>query len=889
MGVAVGQTRVGWLALVWACSVACSGGASPAADADAGGGDGDGGGMEITPPEPPNIPWLDAGQPEIAPPAPPVLTPCPDGWHEVTDPQSGTVTCDPWSETGYEECSAVDEAHFPGEPGCTRIGTACTDDPWASDLPTDQPILYVLSGAPAGGDGTRASPFGTIAEATDAATSGTVVALSKGAFDEVVLVGSDVTLWGACVAETTVASTSGGLSGTISTVGHNGIVRNLCVGGEGIGTRATGAGRSLGLQDILVSNAVGMAIVADHGAALNAHNLVVRDTRNWASDGVLGFGLGAQTGAQVEVTRAVIERNRLFGVAAAGAGTTLTMTDVVVRHTQGQESDPQYGRGLEADTGAQVAVTRAVFERNHDVGVLASDVGTTLGMTDVVVRDTQSQGGDLQYGQGLYAQEGTQVTVARALFERNRTCGAFATGGGTTLDVTDAVIRDTRGQESDGGWGHGLEAQYGAQATVTRVVIERNRQVGVVAASIGTTLGMTDVVVGDTQSQASDLQAGGGLQVQEGCRVSVARTVFEHNRAFGVAAAGAGTTLGMADVVVRDTQGQESDLQYGRGLEAVAGAQVTVIAAVFEQNRDGGVFASDVGTTLGMIDVVVRDTESRESDRDWGRGLQAQQGSQVTAVRAVFERNREFGVFVGGDGTRLGLSDVVVRDTQSRESDGGDGEGLGLFDGARAAVGRAIFDTNHQVGVVVGDAATMLDLTDVVIRNTQSQESSRRWGRGLQAQDGAVVTVERAIFERNHEIGIIAANAVVRLAETIVRDTLERDCATDSCAGNGAGTGVCTLAGGHVEATRFIIARSALCGIQLALGRDLSGIPSLEGGTADLHEGEVSFNAVCGANIQTEDFNIDRIALNVWYHDNAGMNLDMTELPVPEVGTPIGE
>jgi hypothetical protein len=57
----------------------------------------------------------------------------------------------------------------------------------------------------------------------------------------------------------------------------------------------------------------------------------------------------------------------------------------------------------------------------------------------------------------------------------------------------------------------------------------------------------------------------------------------------------------------------------------------------------------------------------------------------------------------------------------------------------------------------------------------------------------------------------------------------------------------------------------------------------------DLHEGEIAWNGVCGANVQTEGFDLDRLLDNVLFHDNAGTNVDMGELPVPEVGTPIEE
>src|SRR5687767_7702175 len=110
----------------------------------------------------------DAGLPDaeimitIAAPAPPVFTPCPAGWREV---EGGDVTvCDPWPATGRVSTCAADEAHFPGEPGCARIGTACPAGDWPEGLPAGASILHVRPGAPAGGDGSQAAPYATIAE-----------------------------------------------------------------------------------------------------------------------------------------------------------------------------------------------------------------------------------------------------------------------------------------------------------------------------------------------------------------------------------------------------------------------------------------------------------------------------------------------------------------------------------------------------------------------------------------------------------------------------------------------------------------------------------------------------------------------------------------------------
>jgi hypothetical protein len=122
----------------------------------------------------------------------------------------------------------------------------------------------------------------------------------------------------------------------------------------------------------------------------------------------------------------------------------------------------------------------------------------------------------------------------------------------------------------------------------------------------------------------------------------------------------------------------------------------------------------------------------------------------------------------------------------------------------------------------------------------------------------------------------------VQLADVCVRDTLERACAATTCPGEGAGTGISVVAGAHVGVERFRIEGSALCGVQVAYGLDPeTGSRSVLGGTMDLYDGEVAFNVVCGANVQTEGFDVNRLMDNVLFHDN-GQNLDMSELPVPD-------
>jgi len=60
-----------------------------------------------------------------------------------------------------------------------------------------------------------------------------------------------------------------------------------------------------------------------------------------------------------------------------------------------------------------------------------------------------------------------------------------------------------------------------------------------------------------------------------------------------------------------------------------------------------------------------------------------------------------------------------------------------------------------------------------------------------------------------------------------------------------------------------------------------------EGGVMDLHDGEVFDNPV-GANIQTADFDLDRLMNNVAW-DNFGVEIDTRELYVPDLSNPFDD
>jgi hypothetical protein len=608
---------------------------------------------------------------------------------------------------------------------------------------------------------------------------------------------------------------------------------------------------------------------ADPRTRLELLGTVIRDTLPQESDGAFGVGVQLQRGAKSVVERTLIEGNRNFGLSVFGTDTRLELRDAVVRDTLPRDSSGSFGNGLSALMGAVCVVERVHFERNQEIGIFASGPETTLHLRDAVVRDTLPQQVDGERGRGLEVRLGAVAVVERALFEQNRHYGVTASDTGTTLDLSDVLVRDTLAGKN-GVFGVGLNVLFGASAIVERAVLERNRQAGVRVSSEAATLELRDAIVRDTLPDVRNGRVGVGLVMQPGSSAEVERALFEGNRFGGVYAGGADTTLALQDVVVRDTLPQESDGLEGRGFVADLGASATIERALFERNRNLGVSADGAGTTLEAQDLVVRNTRPESVTGLGGAGLNLVRGAVGVVEQALFEGNRNSGIFVAFPQTALELHDVVVRNTLPQESDGLGGRGLNAQQGASAVMSNALIEGNREIGVFASEPGTDLELRDVVIRDTLGREVDGERGMGLVVQSGAAAVIGRSLVERNREVGVQASGseASLQLRDVIVSDTSAPACSPNCASFLNYGTGLASLFEARLTMTGFSHEKNDLCGVLLG-----------SGGGADLDNGVVRDHptAVC---LQVPDFDTRRLLNDVQYVDN-GRLVEATDLVLP--------
>lgn len=505
----------------------------------------------VTPSDAPGPDAIVIADPE--PPLAPVLVPCPAGWREVGG-ETGVATCDPWPAGGPATC-ADDEAHFPGEPGCTRIGTACPAGDWPDGLPAGIPVLHVKAGA-TGGDGSHVAPFGTIVAAIDAASSGTIIAIAAGTYDEELQVPSGVTLWGACVSATRLTASDPAAFAVVRPIGQDVVIRNLRLGGA---TSAVGlsGNHSARLEDVLIDGAACSGLLAASGGSVTGETVVVRGTVA-CPDGTFGHGLDVNPGSDVVLERAVITANREVGALVLGPAARLELRDAAVSGNL-PRADGMFGRGVQAATDVDLVLERVVLEGNRDRAVLVDGAGTLGQLTFVVARDTLPQESNGKYGNALVAQGGATVEASRILLERNHDVAAGAVRPQSVLRLTDSVVRDTQARASDLTTGYGLQVYIEARLELERVLLERNRGVAVAVLDTATTLVARDLTVRDTLGLEFDGTLGRAVGVQNEAHAELTRVLAERNRDVALSVVHPSSELTVQDLEVRDTLVQECE------------------------------------------------------------------------------------------------------------------------------------------------------------------------------------------------------------------------------------------------------------------------------------------------------------------------------------------
>jgi hypothetical protein len=781
----------------------------------------------------------------------PGVDPCPAGTMEVlgeTECQPvGVPGCDPggFVPDGDGGCEAVlPEADCPagtmevlGATECQPVGD-CHDgdaDPWAG-IPEDADTVYVDASADASGaNGTRDAPFPRLGLALEQVLPEGQVAVAAGEYVERLVIDAPVRLTGRCAGRVTLRglstagqdypplSLSASATGTTLTgLTLTGPGRGLVVNGarqvdviavQVLDTGDTGlqvnAGSEVWLQRVLVTGATRLGVSAT-GAEVMLASSVVRSTRPQPGTDTLGRGVNAQcdtaSGAcgGVGVSGSLLSDNHEVGLFVGGADAAISGS--VIRRTRPRVSDGTAGGGIDAEchptVGAcgRLIVTGSLITENHQAGLYAGGVDTEI--VDSIVQGTLPQARSQIAGRGIVAQCDRTLGTCAPLAVRtsrvsgNREVGVYLGGVDAVLEGTE--VRGTLAQASDSAFGWGVLARCDAEVpacgslAVHGSLITGNREVGVFTQ--GAPLTLSESVVRDTQP--TEVERFGGRAVSAQCHadlgdcgaLEVSRSLLADNREAGIAVWGVDAVI--RDTVVRDTEAQESDQLFGRGISAECDADVgicgrlEVSGAVLEGNREAGIAVWGVDTAIRGT--TVRHTRALAELGSEGRGVNAQchpdlgdcgrlevSETLVTGCRAV-------GVYASG--VEAEIDGVRVSGTLPQDSDQSFGRGIAaecdplLGACGRIAVTDSLVTGSHNAGVFLyGVPAT---LQGVVVTGTRSDAGGidqGDFGQGIWAMcDEATWTcgtleLRACLVEGNATAGVAAWGVSGLVADSVIR------------------------------------------------------------------------------------------------------------------------
>jgi hypothetical protein len=762
------------------------------------------------------------------------------------------------------------------------MGSACPSaaERWAGEAELrarapayDGPVVYVAPDAAVDGEGTRERPL-PLDEAVNAAAPGSLLALALGTYDAAVAPDGSA-LVGACVSGTVIAPAAENPDlGAIEIDGSRTVlISNLSVTGnhQGVVLRSASAGVSPqhSLRDVTIRRVLNRGLFVTARARVVAQSIRLEEVRPSPVDGSRGRGGQVDYGAVLVLRDAYVVNNFQAGLMAFNPDSVLDAENVLVAQTARQGSAEGVGRGIEVQSGSASTLRYVVLLGNHDVGLLASDAGTTMVATGLLIQDTQPDASDQTWGRGISVLDGAVLSLTGATLRNNHDAGLFAQGIGTTVEARGLLVEGTQPQASDQTWGRGVIVQQGASLSLTGATLRNNCDVGLLASDAGTTVVATGLLVEETKPQASDQTSGWGIGAQDGASLTLSGAVLRSNRDVGLIAYGVGTSVDATGLLIEGTQPKAFDESAGRGVEVSDGASLTLADTILRSNRDVGLFAYGVGTSVDATGLLIEGTRPQVQDAKFGWGVGLQRGATLRLSEAVIRKSHDIGVSANGETTRLELSAFFIDQTRPRAFDATRGWGLSGSEGAEVVLSGGLIRESHDTAVRSSGTASRLRADRLMVTQTKPDVSDQASGIGLSVTYGALATLSDVVVTANREVGVFGMGPATEIA--VARLSVSR---TLPAIGTGFhGDGILLANQVILTGTDLTLWENARCGLQMAFD-----------GVAVAVQGALIGRNAIGTNLQSSDFTRADLAVGLrseTYWEN-GLDLGAESLPLPD-------
>jgi len=387
-------------------------------------------------------------------------------------------TCEAgWADDGECGCApvlddcATDEIALVGG-GCAVVGPAdsCGTGTWG-DIPDTTSTLYVDASFSGAGDGSRTSPYATIAEAVTAATPGSTIAIAAGTYREAVRVDAPLHVLGRCSSMVTIAPPGGSWSVRLGADGSSLTSVTLdCAAGVSTCVRLDGA-EDLVVEDVVVTTATDAGIYChDCTAAVRRSSVLDVDPSGVSTNayGIAAFSSDG-SGCSLLVERCDVRNAARLGLFANDCEGSFLQNRITAAGETGIRARASSGIHVVEIVGNLVTGCSVA-------GISTSEFGgrySTLTITHNRIEDTRfdpAWTGGSQAAVNLMATM-SSLTYAENVIDASEVDGATLFMAGGEAQIASNLVRDVLGR--------GIEVQDAAAGETGQNTVSGAGQVGI--------------------------------------------------------------------------------------------------------------------------------------------------------------------------------------------------------------------------------------------------------------------------------------------------------------------------------------------------------------------------------------------------------------------------
>lgn len=628
----------------------------------------------------------------------PSLEPCPSGWELRAGP-GGASFCDPQSDPRANECGESG-ANFPDSTECAQIHEPCGPDGFPTNLPSDGTPIERLAPAASIGDAiARAVPgsiiatgAGTFNESFDIDRNVTLWGCGEATelTGAITTSGDLVSIYNLILRGPNASITSGGLFTRLQRVlisGTAGTAWSVSGGAQGGATWLivrnaaqafdVGGGSKVELFHSSIDGNDQGLIARDPFSEVYLHDVIASRTR-------VGPALSVQNGATLEGESWLLEENTKFALIADGG--TITATHTFITTTAFNTGDDGSVAVL-VTGGGRLDLTRAYFERNANATIFARHAGTSVLLNEVIVASTLFPDTD-RLAAAFAVESGASFDVRRAVLADSGRTAITVSGAGTSANLRELVIDGVREGSPDTS---AFLVAEGGNLAVIGAEVSRVEGAGADATGAESRLEMRGV-------RFSDLSKF-GIYATFGARIEADGISIKSAGGSAVRAVDPGTAVILSGASIEDSRAVEENGQGGFGLLAEAGAYLKLSESRISGCRHAGIAAVGAGTTLVLEDVEVRNTLAL-ADGKGGRGVSIESGAYAELETVSIANNRELGLLALGASTEVLARKIRLENTA--------GIGAAAFGGAQLSLDPFIARDNAAAGVARGESSALI-------------------------------------------------------------------------------------------------------------------------------------------------------------------------------------